>query len=100
MVDSIHSTLWEHVGILRDAQGLDEALTTLQEISEVAEPSGPKGLPGPAANAALTARLITEAARARGESRGAHFRSDFPKPRPSWRRHLGLRQSATPANND
>jgi L-aspartate oxidase len=36
-----------------------------------------------------TARLIAEAALLRTESRGGHYRSDFPRSRKEWRgRHI------------
>jgi L-aspartate oxidase len=31
---------------------------------------------------------MVDAARKRQESRGVHFRSDFPRPEDAWRRHL------------
>jgi len=37
------------------------------------------------------ARLMTEAALLREESRGAHYRSDFPAPSEKWRKHIVFR---------
>ena len=37
-------------------------------------------------NLLTTARLVTLAALQRDESRGAHYRSDFPQSRDEWRR--------------
>ena len=55
-------------GVVRDGAGLAHAL---DRIDALIESHG-------RANELITARLIVIAAHARAESRGAHFRSDFP----------------------
>ena len=39
-------------------------------------------------------RRLVEAALRREESRGAHYRRDFPEPRDEWRRHIVFRRDA------
>jgi L-aspartate oxidase len=68
----IRRIMSEDVGVVREAKGLRHALVELREIA--AEAAGDAVV----ANMALTARLIAAAALARKESRGGHFRSDFP----------------------
>jgi len=92
--EEIRTRLWEEVGIVRNREGLTAALARFEEITQSTEPRRDDELPGPVANAALTAGLVARAALARTESRGVHFRSDFPAPRAAWRHHLGLRRSA------
>ena len=43
-------------------------------------------------NMVLVARLIVEGALLRKESRGSHFRQDFPETSESWREHIILSQ--------
>lgn len=73
----------DHVGVVRDAAGLTKMLDLTQALS------GDKAL----ALAVTTARLMTEAALERRESRGGHFRSDFPQTAPAAV-HTRLRHAA------
>jgi L-aspartate oxidase len=94
--DEIRTRLWEEVGIVRNAGALGSALARFEAIGRRTEPSREDRLPGPVANAALTAALVGRAALTRTESRGAHFRSDFPRPRAAWQHHVGLRLTPRP----
>jgi L-aspartate oxidase len=83
---NLQSLLWDEVGIVRSGEGLNRAASTLAAWQKV--------LPQPADRASyelnamiLNARLVTEAALMREESRGAHFRTDFSQPSPAWERH-------------
>jgi L-aspartate oxidase len=96
LVEEVRDLLWNDVGIVRSADGLRSALEDLDRIARTAEPGRAEDLPGTLANAALTASLIARGALARTESRGAHYRSDFARRRPEWRRHIGLRRTARP----
>jgi L-aspartate oxidase len=73
--------MWNKVGIVRNERGLKEALTSLEEIA--ARPLNTRSW-----NFVTLARLVAEAALARRESRGAHYRSDFPNcDDEHWQRH-------------
>ncbi len=94
LFEEIRGLLWEQVGIVRDGQGLATALARFEEIGARVEPARSDTLPGPVANAALTASLVARAALLRTESRGAHYRADHPRPKPSGRQHIGLQREA------
>ncbi len=72
-IEDLRRTMWDDVGVVRDAAGLTRAS---QRIAELAPrlATHPEGR-----NLAEAARLITDAALAREESRGSHFRSDHPE---------------------
>ncbi len=89
---ALQALLWENAGIVRSGEGLQEAATTIADWE--------KGIKKPTdrpsyelANMVLVGRLMTEAALMREESRGAHFRSDFPQQSDSWLRHIVFRKA-------
>lgn len=79
--------MWERVGILRDRDSLSRALREFEQI-EAAK------LSRSSRNFVTLARLIAAAALWREESRGGHFRTDFPEPRERWRVHSVQRNGA------
>ncbi len=86
-IAALQELMWEKVGIVRDGPGLNEAA----EILTAWEESLPSPVDRPSHelyNMIQAGRLMAEAAITREESRGAHFRSDFPKPSPEWQKHV------------
>jgi len=94
-IETVRNALWDDVGIVRTGDGLDSAVDLFEGLARSIAGARADSFPGPVANAALTALLIARAASIRTESRGAHFRSDFPQRRAKWRLHVGLRRRAT-----
>jgi L-aspartate oxidase len=82
--DAIRQIMWEHCGIDRTAKGLRLGLDKLTEI-QFRLPEGATE----EANMVETALLIADAALLRKESRGGHYRSDFPRAKRKWSgRHI------------
>jgi L-aspartate oxidase len=78
--------MWQHAGIARTAKGLRAGLAALAEI----EQRLPEGATEEQ-NLVQTGRLIAEAALLRKESRGGHYRSDYPRAKRAWQgRHVEL----------
>jgi len=75
-VAALRRIMTEHVGVVRDETGLRRALT------EIAKLEGRHAESELFLNMTATATLIAAAALLREESRGAHYRSDFPDPTP------------------
>jgi L-aspartate oxidase len=83
LTDTLRSTMWEQVGVQRDAGGLHSAAETVDRIIHDCDGSGPLDAVALRASA-VTASLVVAAATARTETRGAHLRSDFPESREAW----------------
>jgi L-aspartate oxidase len=82
---------WDKAGIIRDKEGLNQAAAVLAAWqSSLPHPSDQPSYE--LSNLVLTGRLLVEAALIREESRGAHFRSDFPQTSPSWQCHIVWRK--------
>lgn len=93
-----------HVGVLREAAGLDSAIADLEALP------GTGVLDDTTLDTTAihtTALLVAHAARERTESRGAHRRADHPGADPAWEVHLclqagsdGMRISRDPVGRD
>ena len=70
----IRSIMSKHVGVLRNAHGLNAACEQLAVLA-------------PNSNMATIALMIAMSALRREESRGSHTRTDFPETRDEWQRH-------------
>jgi L-aspartate oxidase len=88
--EEIQALMWDDVGIVRTTAGLARAKETLATWQSQLQ--SPADRPSQEVADLLTcSRLVTEAALIREESRGAHYRTDFPEPREEWRRHVVFR---------
>jgi fumarate reductase flavoprotein subunit len=86
--DRLYEVMWDDVGIVRDAQGLQRAAGRLDELEAQLDETGVAGSSLAfnltwhdwlnLKNLILVSKSIRFAAQAREDSRGAHFRSDFP----------------------
>jgi len=89
-IKELRELMWKYAGLLRDANGLSEAQRGLEALTR----SVPKGLfrrAVEARNLLVVAELIVSSALGREESRGAHYRNDFPL-RDEVGRHSVMRQ--------
>lgn len=95
---ALQNAMWRGVGVERDAEGLVEASRALAALPEGTDPATD--------NLLMIGRLAAAAAAIRTESRGSHFRSDFPAPDPAqarriaWVGGLPVALPRTPARRD
>ncbi len=79
---TLQAAMWRDAGLLRDAAGLGSALDCIHELRDRAARPGAEASPAREAaelgNLLAVAELIVHSALAREESRGAHFRNDYP----------------------
>jgi L-aspartate oxidase len=102
IVESARRSVSKHVGIVRSGPGLQRALAQFRTLDGRLGKVATGGLHDPVAsydralrwsearNLVLVAQLVALAALDREESRGAHYREDFPEPLPEWRRRQSL----------
>jgi len=83
VVAEVRKIMWRDVGLVRSATGLRRAQLDLERLASA---EGPRS--GEVANMVTVARLVATAAVLRTESRGAHFRRDFPQPCRHWNQDL------------
>ncbi len=85
--------MWEKVGIVREEKSLTEAVEKIDAVLESIDLQTAR-TPGDlfkiieSRNAALTGRAIAVSALKRTESRGSHWRDDFPHEVDDWLQHI------------
>jgi L-aspartate oxidase len=87
---NLQSLMWDKVGIIRSGEGLTEAANILATW-ERSLPQPTDRISYELSSQILCGRLMAEAALLREESRGAHFRTDFPQTSPEWQKHIVFR---------
>ena len=94
--NSLASLMWRAVGVRRQPERMEDALNSIEQWCHYVLPrqfSDPRGWE--LQNMLVVSRLVITAALQRNESRGVHFRSDFPDQDDThWRRHLTFRLAA------
>jgi L-aspartate oxidase len=77
LIGQIQDLMWSEAGIVRTRMGLQKAVKTLEEIApRLAHPKTRRG--HEASNLHLAASLVARSALAREESRGSHYRMEYP----------------------
>jgi len=71
-ISDLRNVMYTNVGLVRNERGLLEALGRIGQFEQSFADAGSE-----LRNLLVVGRLITEAALARSESRGSHFRSDY-----------------------
>jgi L-aspartate oxidase len=91
---SLKSLMWRQMGVVRRAEELHDALPKLDLWTRAVEELAPPSLQTfELLNMLTVARLSVCGALVREESRGTHFRSDFPEPDSAWLSHTQVTPS-------
>ena len=91
----LRTLAWEKLGIVRTGRELESALDRLELLKEL-----PSTVPARSAfelrNMTCVAKLIARCALERRESRGAHYRADFPEKDPAFLQHSVISKGIEP----
>jgi succinate dehydrogenase/fumarate reductase flavoprotein subunit len=95
----LENLMWDKVGVVRRGPDLESAIVELTALAERVERASVDSLPAwnaalDLANLVVVAKLVAHSALIRTESRGAHFRDDFPSPDPKWLKNIVLKPNA------
>ena len=98
VMKTVKQTLWEKAGIVRDEASLKQGIEKMEKIFQSFE-SRCARTPFQfcrlveCRNAVITGLAIAVSAVERKESRGSHYRDDFPSEREEWMKHVHVRMT-------
>ncbi len=87
---TIKSIMWRNVSIIRNKKDLNTARQGLDDLSWLLDITTIDDKILEVQNMLTVSQLIVKSALQREESRGAHFREDFPKKNPAWKKRTIL----------
>src|SRR5712692_3172536 len=95
ILSAIKAVMWNNVGIIRDAEKLMLAQQEIEKLQDAAlslyaEDKSQVQSCLEIQDMLKTAEVIILAALARQESRGAHYRSDYPQLDPAWEKNIRI----------
>jgi len=92
----LRKAMWGYVGIIRTEENMSLMLRELEQLTRRLDALGENGVNTrflELKNMVTVARLITKAAHTRKESRGTHYREDYPTTDDkNWLKHICLEQ--------
>jgi succinate dehydrogenase / fumarate reductase flavoprotein subunit len=101
LFEELRALMWDHAGILRDGE---EIAAGLEKLATLRERAGDLAVGDPTSRsfefslnlgfALPIAEGVLRAAAERGESRGAHFRTDRPETDDRWRRNIVIERDS------
>jgi len=100
--EDLQSVMWDGVAIIRNESGLSSALHRIRDLNDkmnrLTVPDG-RGFNRylqdalELQNMLLVAELVTKSARLRKESRGSHYREDYPETRKEWKKSIVMNKN-------
>ena len=99
-LSQFQAEMWQKVGLVRDAENLRQAVRMLEDWAQAAEEAATETSQQSIssesarrqmmelANLTRLGWLMAQAALTRTESRGGHFRRDYPTAREHWRQRI------------
>ena len=88
-INSLREAMWANAGVVRDEPGLTAIMRTIEALEPDLETTAT------GRNMATVSKLVATRALVRAESRGSHYRSDFPETGRAQQRAFSLRPART-----
>jgi L-aspartate oxidase len=82
-IRTLRNLMSAEVGVIRNRDGMAHAIREIERLQRLASSAS-------LGNMLTAAKFIAVGAYLREESRGGHFRADFPLPKPEWKRRTFL----------